>query len=441
MTRIVVLGAGMVAKPMVDYFLDRCNYRVLIATRTVSKADKIINGRPGGRSMSWTIDQTDVLEEIVRDVDLVVSLLPPTMHVPVAQACLRHRINMVTASYISPEMEALDEQAKEKGIIILNEIGEDPGMDHMGAKKMIDEVHSEGGRVLSLTSYAGGLPSFASNRNPFGYKFSWSPRGMLMAARTPAAYLENGKRVDVSEEDLFNHHWLVDLEGIGTFETYPNRDSTRYRTHFQLDEDVSLYRGLLRFIGWCNTLQSLKRLSLLDDRDERDLSNRTYAQFIAELISADSYDGIEEKVAKYLGVAVKDDAVKRLKWLGLFEEENIPLEKGTNEDVIVDLMLRRMTYSSDERDMIIVHDEIIAKFPDRKEKRISSMVVEGDPHGDSAMSKAVSFPAAIASRLILEGAITVKGVQMPTLPEIYKPVLEELSEFGFSFKHSTIEMD
>ena len=264
---------------------------------------------------------------------------------------------------------------------------------------------------------------------------------MLMAARTPAAYLENGKRVDVSEEDLFNHHWLVDLEGIGTFETYPNRDSTRYRTHFQLDEDVSLYRGLLRFIGWCNTLQSLKRLSLLDDRDERDLSNRTYAQFIAELISADSYDGIEEKVAKYLGVAVKDDAVKRLKWLGLFEEENIPLEKGTNEDVIVDLMLRRMTYSSDERDMIIVHDEIIAKFPDRKEKRISSMVVEGDPHGDSAMSKAVSFPAAIASRLILEGAITVKGVQMPTLPEIYKPVLEELSEFGFSFKHSTIEMD
>ena len=441
MTRIVVLGAGMVAKPMVDYFLDRCNYRVLIATRTVSKADKIINGRPGGRSMSWTIDQTDVLEEIVRDVDLVVSLLPPTMHVTVAQACLKHRINMVTTSYISPEMAALDEQAKENGIIILNEIGEDPGMDLMIAKKMIDEVHSEGGRVLSLTSYGAGLPSFASNRNPFGYKFSWSPRGMLMAARTPAAYLENGKRVDVPAEDLFNHHWLVDLEGIGTFETYPNRDSTRNRTHFQLDEDVSLYRGLLRFIGWCNTLQSLKRLSLLDDLDERDLSNRTYAQFIAELISADSYDGIEEKVAKYLGVAVKDDAVKRLKWLGLFEEENIPLEKGTNEDVIVDLMLRRMTYSSDERDMIIVHDEIIAKFPDRKEKRISSMVVEGDPHGDSAMSKAVSFPVAIASRLILEDAITVKGVQMPTLPEIYKPVLEELSEFGFSFKHSTIEMD
>ena len=264
---------------------------------------------------------------------------------------------------------------------------------------------------------------------------------MLMAARTHAAYLENGKRVDVPEDDLFNHHWLVDVEGIGTFETYPNRNSTRYRTHFQLDEDVSLYRGLLRFIGWCNTMQSLKRLNLLDDSDERDLSNKTYAQFIAYLIGADRYDSIEEKVAEYLGVAVKDDVVKRLKWLGLFEDKNIPLEKGSNVDVLVDLMLRKMTYSSDEKDMIIVHDEIIAQFPDRKEKRLSSMLVEGDLHGDSAMSKAVSLPAAIASRLILEGAITVKGVHIPTLPEIYKPVLEELGEFGLVFKHSTIEMD
>jgi saccharopine dehydrogenase-like NADP-dependent oxidoreductase len=440
MKKIAVLGAGLIAKPLVDYFLDRCHYHVIMATRTVLKADKIIDGRPEGKTVSWTTDQTEVLDRLVSEVDLVVSLLPPTMHIPVAQACLKHRKNMVTTSYISPEMVALDQKAKEKGIIILNEIGEDPGIDHMGAKKMIDEIHSEGGRVLGLKSYGAGLPSFTSNRNPFGYKFSWSPKGVMMAARTPAAYLKNGNRVDVPADDLFNHHWLVDVEGIGTFETYPNRDSTRYRTYFQLDEDVSLYRGLLRFIGWCNTMQSMKRLNLLDDSDEMDLSNKTYAQFISNLIGADSNEGLDEKVAGYLGVEVKDDAIKRLKWLGLFEEKNIPLEKGTNVDVLVDLMLKKMVYSSDEKDMIIVHDEIIAQFQDRIEKRLSSMLVEGDLHGDSAMSRAVSLPAAIASKLILEGKISAKGVQMPTLSEIYKPVLKELSEFGLAFKHRTVEM-
>jgi len=262
--QVAVLGAGLVSKPLVDYLLDRAGYRVLMATRTVARAEAIIAGRSNGRVLAWTMDGREALEGIVEEADLVVSIIPPSMHVPVAEACLRHGKPLVTTSYVSPEMQALDEQAKRNGVLLLNEIGEDPGIDHMGAKRMIDELVRKGGRVRSLTSYGAGLPSFDSNRNPMGYKFSWSPRGVMLAGQTAAAYLKNGEVVEVPGGELFDHHWLVDLEGLGSFETYPNRNSLRYLPHFGLDENASLYRGLLRFVGWCSTMRSLIALNLLD---------------------------------------------------------------------------------------------------------------------------------------------------------------------------------
>jgi saccharopine dehydrogenase-like NADP-dependent oxidoreductase len=254
----------------------------------------------------------------VNDADIVISMISPTLHIPVAKACLKYKKNMVTTSYLNPEMLALDKDAKEQNIIILNEIGEDPGIDHMGAQNMIDEIKNEGGQVVSLTSYGAGLPSFEHNRNPFGYKFSWSPKGVLMAARTPAAYLKDGKRIDVPAEHLFDHHWLVDIEGLGTFETYPNRDNTHYREYFGLEEHVSLYRGLLRFMGWCNTISHLKKLHLLDDDTQKTFENTIYREFTASLI-------------------------------GNVTSSDVALETAT--------------------------------FRDRHEKRISTMMVEGLPNG------------------------------------------------------------
>ncbi|MCH8318272.1 MAG: saccharopine dehydrogenase NADP-binding domain-containing protein [Bacteroidetes bacterium] len=438
MKKVLILGAGMVTKPMVDYFLDRCKYHVVIATRTISKAEQIINGRSNAKAISWTTDDRTLLDKLVVDADIVISMLPPTQHIPVAKACIKYKKNMVTTSYLNPGMLALDKEAKEQNIIILNEIGEDPGIDHMGAKRMIDEVKDEGGRVVSLTSYGAGLPSFEYNRNPFGYKFSWSPKGVLMAARTPAAYLKEGKRIDVPAELLFDHHWLIDIEGLGTFETYPNRDSTGYRAYYELDENVSLYRGLLRFTGWCNTLGKLKKLNLLDDDTEQVFENKTYREFTASLTG----NGFEAGgIAKFLSIEENDDIIKRLKWLGLLDDKKITLNKGTNADLLVDLMLKKMSYQLHEKDMIIIHDEIVAKFEERYEKRMSTMRVEGIPGGDSAMSRAVSLPAAIASKLILENKIASKGVHIPVLPEIYNPVLDELEVFGYKFKHTKIKMD
>ena len=438
MKQVAILGAGLVVKPLADYLLDRAGYRVLMATRTVARAEVIIAGHSNGRALAWTTEDLEGLEGIVRESDLVVSMIPPTLHIPVAEACLRNGKPLVTTSYISPQMQALDEQAKKNGVLLLNEIGEDPGMDHMGAKQMIDEVVRKGGRVRSLTSYGAGLPSFESNRNPMGYKFSWSPRGVMMAAQTAAAYLKNGEVVEVPAAELFDHHWLVDIEGLGSFETYPNRSSLRYLSHFGLDGKASLYRGLLRFVGWCSTMKSLIALNLLDSTKDRDFAGLSYREFTASVMGKPRGD--REDVAAFLGLSLKSDTMERLGWLGLFDESPLALARGANVDVIIDLMVKKMSYSPGEKDMIIVHDEIEVEFPGRQEKHLSTMMVEGVPHGDSAMSRAVSLPAAIASRLILEGKIDLNGVQMPMLTEIYEPVLKELEEHTFTFRHQLFEL-
>lgn len=436
MKKIAVLGAGFVTKPAVDYFLDTCGYEVTLTSINIDEAKKLINNRPYGKAVCWTIDRLDLLDKIVSEADLVLSMIPPLMHIPVAKACLKYKKNMVTASYISPEMENLNSKAQERGILILNEIGEDPGLDNMGAKLMIDEIKDEKGKVTSLKSYGAGLPSFEHNNNPFGYKFSWSPMGVMLAAKTPAVYLENGKKVDVPAAELFNDRPQVDLEGIGNFETYPNRDCRGYVEQFGLDDDISLYRGVLRYPGWCTTMKALIALDFLDNIQEKKLNDITYAQFTASLIGSDTGENVLNKTVEFLKMKKDSKPIKNFKWLGLFEDNRITMSKGTNAEVLVDLMLKKMSYRPYEKDMVIVANEIIAQFPNHKEKRTSAMLIEGIPGGDSAMSRAVSLPAAIACKLILNGDIKVKGVQRPLSSEIYIPVLKEMAEFGIHFKRT-----
>ena len=436
MKKVAILGAGYVTEPLAHYLMDDCAYDVVIATRTVSKAEKIIGERKNARAMAWVATQHDELDQLVQEVDLVVSMIPPTMHIPVAEACLRHRSHLVTSSYISPQMQALDAEAKERGVVLMNEVGEDPGLDHMGAKSMIDKARAEGGKVTALASYGAGLPSFEHNRNALNYKFSWSPRGVLMAAQSSAAYIAKGKVIEVPARDLFDHHWLVDIEGLGTFETYPNRSCLRYLPHFDLEENASLYRGLLRFVGWCNFMKSLIALNYLDGDNNHDLSGMTFREFTARLMRKP--DAGTESLAAFLEVPEKSDEIKRLKWLGILDDRAIPLQRGSNVDVIIELMLARLSYLPGETDMIIIHDEIVVEFGDRKERRLSTLHMEGDPNGSSAMSRAVSLPAAMATRLILEGKINLPGVQMPLRSEIYEPILESLGPLGFKFRHQTI---
>jgi len=441
MKRVAVLGAGFVAKPAVDYFIDRCGYDVLVTSLKKSEAEKVIGGRAAGRAFALSIDQSERLDWLVGDVDLVMSMIPPSMHMPVARSCLKHQKHMVTTSYISPEMEALDPFCRERGIIILNEIGEDPGLDNMGSKRLIDQVRQNGGNVTGVVSYGAGLPAFEHNTNPMGYKFSWSPKGMILAATAPAAYLEGGKVVQVPASELFDHHRIVEIPGVGSFETYPNRDCTKYLESFGLTGDVSFFRGILRNIGWCDTMKALSALRFFDTTGKNDFAGTTHAAFTAKQIGADSVENIRRKTARFFNTGENADLIRKLEWLGFFEDRKIDRIRGTNADILVDMMSRKMSYAPLERDMVLIHNEITAEFSNHNEKRVSTLLVKGEPGGNSAMSRAVSLPAAIASKLILEDKIKTTGVKRPTLPGIYQPVLEGMTGFGYRFNEKTILTD
>jgi saccharopine dehydrogenase-like NADP-dependent oxidoreductase len=351
--KVLILGAGYVTKPMIDYFINVCHYHLTIATRTVSKAQRLFEGHENGEAVPWTIDDHEMLETLVRQSDLVVSMIPPALHLPVAKACLKYRKSLVTTSYISPELQSLDGEAKEKGLVFLNEIGEDPGIDHMTTMKSIDEVRFHGGRIFKVISFGAGLPSYVSNTNPMVYKFSWSPKGVMLSAHTPGKYLNNGKVVDVPGDKLFEHYWLVDIDDIGTFETYPNRDSLLYIDPYGLEtEGLTLYRGLLRFSGYCNNMRCMLELGLLDSREDKDFSDITYRQYLAELLGCSDNDDLELALSKKLKVNINSDIIKRLKWLGLFSNGQISPLNRSNVDVTVELMLRRMSYQPHEKDMI-----------------------------------------------------------------------------------------
>ncbi|MFQ5790197.1 MAG: saccharopine dehydrogenase C-terminal domain-containing protein [Acidobacteriota bacterium] len=439
--KVLTLGAGRVAKPLVDYFIDTCGFQVTVADMVVSRAEKLVAGRSLGRAVSWSSHQEERLDELAREHDIVVALIPSTVHVPVARSCLRERKNMVTAAYETAPIRALDTEARERGILIFNEIGEDPGLDHLGTQMIVDAIRSEGGRVTSLRSFGAGIPSFRSNNNPMGYKFSWDPRGLFRSALKPARYFEDGTPVEVPGGEIFARHWLLDIEDLGTFEVYPNRDCSRYLEAFGLDEKATFYRGLLRYSGYCNNMRNLIALGLLDSQEELDLGGQTYRQFMAFLVgSADATD-VEGEVARYLSVDTNADIINRLRWLGLFDDRPLAVEKGSRLDVLLDVMLEKMSYRPHETDMIIVHLEAVAGFADRREKRTATLVLEGIPDGESAMSRAVGLTTAVTTRLILEGRIKATGVKMPpTVPGLYKPVLDELAGYGLEFERRRVPL-
>lgn len=440
MKKIAIVGAGAMVKPLADYFIDTCGYEIIILARSINKAETIIADRNLGTVVQWLDNDINVIDEVLEKVDLVVSMVPKPVHILVAEACLRKGVNMVTTAYEIPELLLLDKEAKEKGVLILNELGEVPGLDHFGTQMVLDEVREDGGRVISLNSYGSGLPSFEDNNNPMGYKFSWDPNTVFVAAKTAAAYLKEGKRIEVSGNKLFEHFWYVDIDGLGTFESYPNKDVQKYVLPFGLDENVSFYRGLLRYSGYCNNLKNMSDMGLLENISRNNFSETTYREFTSQLIGAESTIGLEEKVENFFDIEHNSDIIHRLKWLGFFEDKQIKIDEGTNLDILLDLMLGKMAYQPHEKDMIILHIDVLAEFPDgHREKRLATMVKKGIPNGDSAMSRAVALPAAISSKLIVEGKIKAAGLRMPpNLPELYKPVLKEMKNFGFEFKQKTL---
>jgi saccharopine dehydrogenase (NADP+, L-glutamate forming) len=395
MNKVLILGAGLVTRPHVVYLLNVPELEVTVASRTVSKAEALVDGHPRGKAIALNVKDDAALESLIRETDLAVSMLPYIYHPKVAALCVKHKKHMVTTSYVKDEMRALDGAAREAGVILLNEIGVDPGIDHMSAMKVIHGVEAAGGRIASFVSWCGGLPAPEANDNPFGYKFSWSPKGVLLAGRNPARFQKDGQVVEIPGGELFDHYWPVHIPGLGEFEGYPNRDSLPYADVYDIEPDEWMFRGTLRNVGWCATLKKISDVGLLEET-ALEPRPRTYRELLARLLGVGAEIDLRQHLAERWGLDRDAKPLADVEWLGLFADE-------------------------------------AAEYPDRREAITATMIDYGIPYGDSSMSRTVGLPAAIAARMILQGEISgPTGVQVPVIPEIYEPVLAELENVGIS---------
>jgi saccharopine dehydrogenase (NADP+, L-glutamate forming) len=435
MKKVLVLGAGLVARPLVQYLLALEDFSVVVADVEFARAEKLVAGHPRGRAENLDISKREALSAAIGRADLVVSMVPYTFHPLVAELAIAQGKHVVTASYVSPAMREFDAAARAKGVILLNELGLDPGIDHMEAMRVIHEVHDSGGRVAGFTSWCGGLPAPEANTNPFGYKFSWSPRGVLLASKNSAKYLKDGRVVSIPAADLFASPQIIPIPGLGEFEGYPNRDSVPYRETYGIPEALTVFRGTLRYAGWCETLRKMVQLGLLDDAPKDRSGAASFLDLMKELTQTGPGADVRAAVAAKLELASGSAILDRMDWLGLFEATPLPLANGSALDNLSALMVEKLKYEAGERDMIVLqHEFLVTTASGRNERIVSTLVDYGVPGGDSSMSRTVGLPAAIGARLVLEGKIAVTGVQVPVRPEIYEPILQELEAYGVRFR-------
>ncbi len=430
MKKILILGSGLVAKPIIQYLLSK-NYQLTVASNTPDRSDRMIAGNTNGISRFWEAGDEDSLRLMIADHDITVSLLPYVFHVMVARHCVALKKNMVTTSYVKPEMYELDVAAKEAGIILLNEMGLDPGIDHMSAMRIIDHIHEREGAVLEFYSICGALPAPEAAGNPFRYKFSWSPKGVVLAGNNDAVYLHHGKVVELPTRELFKNPFCVNFPEVGELEVYPNRDSLAYKTIYGIPEAQTMFRGTFRYKGWCETLDAIKRLNLISP-EKYDMTGMTYAEMVkTQMGQPVSTSTLRSQVAGFLGISESSHAIEAIGWLGLFENTAMNRTVDSTFEVTSDLMIEKMNLGETERDMVAMQHIFLAAFSDgRKEVIRSRMLDFGTLATDTSIARTVALPAAIGVEMILDGQINVKGVHIPVIPAIYHPVLDQLEKLG-----------
>jgi saccharopine dehydrogenase (NADP+, L-glutamate forming) len=428
MKKVLILGAGMVSKPMFEYLLQK-DIQITVASNTPENSEKVIGDNPLGKSIYLDIvEDKELMEKLISEHDLTVSLLPYAFHVEVAKLCIKHKKNMVTTSYVKPEMHELDQQAKDAGIIILNELGVDPGVDHMSAMRIIDHIHDKGGKVEEFYSITGAIVAPEVEKNPFNYKFTWAPKGVVMAGNNDAKFLWKGKEKYVPTEDLFKDPFSINFPDVGKLFVYPNRDSLPYIDLYGIPEAKSIFRGTFRYDRWCENLDAMKKCDLLS-YDKMNLSGKSYADLLAVKIGADNSEDIRNKTANFLNISAENRILDAFEWVGLFSNEKIGKEEDSPFEVVSDIMIAKMIVGETERDMVAMQHTFLASCPDGKREVIKSSLLDfGSLQTDTSIARTVALPAAVGVRMILEGKIVVKGVHIPVLPNIYNPILDALEE-------------
>lgn len=441
MQTILILGAGLSSGSLIQYFLDQSDrgWKVRVGDLNPELANNRIGEHPSGEAFCFDVFDSKQRENEIGKADIVISLLPARMHYLVAETCVEYGKNMVTASYLSPAIKALDEAARKKGITLMNECGVDPGIDHMSAMQMIDRIRDEGGRLMAFESSTGGLVAPGYDNNPWQYKFTWNPRNVVLAGSEGARFLHNGKFKYIPHHKVFRRIETINVPELGAFEVYGNRDSLTYRETYGLHNLETMFRGTIRRPGFCEAWDIFVQLGATDDSYVmEDSANMTHREFINSFMKYRIDIPVETKLALYLGVDEESEMMNRLRWLGIFENTTIGIAGLSPARILQKILEEKWKLDPDDKDMIVMQHQFDFMLNDKHIKRYATLAFIGKNTIETAMSLTVGLPLAMVAKRILTGQFNEPGVQLPISPNIYKPVLKELEEYGIRFTEEEV---
>ena len=440
MKQILVIGAGRSSSSLIRYLLnasEQYDWHITVADRDLEMAKRKINGSDRGSAIVFEADNTERRRELVASSDLVISMLPAFLHIDVAKDAVELGVNLITPSYVSKEMRELHDAAESNGVLLLNEMGVDPGIDHMSAMRVIHEIQREGGKLIRFESFTGGLIAPESDNNPWHYKFTWNPRNVILAGMGGTAqYIQNNRLKYIPSFKIFERFKEIEIKGHGSFEGYPNRDSLSYRKVYGLEDVPTIYRGTLRGAGFCNAWNVFVQLGMTTEDFEVECKNMSYRDFINSFLMYDEELTVEQKLKKFHDL--EDEVFDMIEWTGIFDDTPIGLDSATPAFILQRLLESKWALEEDDKDMIVMWHRFDYEKNGESHEIHSSMVTIGEDQTYTAMSETVGLPVGIAAKMILNGELTLSGVQMPILPEVYNPILDELSSYGIKFDEEEI---
>ena len=441
MKNILVIGAGRSTVSLIGYLLENAtnfNWQITVADMNLDLAKSKTLGHPNAQAIQLDIDNDQQRLAEIKKADFVISMLPAFMHLSVIKDCVAAGKHVATASYVSAEMMAFDEEAKRKNILLLNECGLDPGIDHASAMKVIDEIQAQGGEITSFKSYCGGLVAPESNDNPWGYKFSWNPRNVVVAGQATAQYLENGEIKYIPYNRIFTQIDTIEVDG-SNYDAYANRDSLSYIHPYKLDTAKTILRGTLRQIAYCKAWNVFVKVGLTDDTFIiKDTNKKTYTQLLQSFLP-NKTSSVKQNLIDFMGVEADAEAIDMIAWLGFFDDVKIEFPQGTPAQLLQNLLEKKWLLKPNDKDLVVMQHQFeidTSKNTKLPKKIISSLVVTGTDQNHTAMAKTVGLPLAICVKNFLTGKFNLTGVQIPIHKEIYEPLLQELEQHGISFKET-----
>ncbi|MBZ9777510.1 saccharopine dehydrogenase NADP-binding domain-containing protein [Psychroflexus sp. CAK8W] len=447
MRSILIIGAGKSTSSLVRYLLnetDTHNFKLIIADKALESAQSLAGNHPNATGVELDIFNTEAREKAIKNSDIVISMLPARYHIEVAKDCVRFNKCMVTASYVSKEMEALDKEVKEKGLTFMNEIGVDPGVDHMSAMQVIDRIRKKGGKMLLFESFTGGLVAPESDDNLWNYKFTWNPRNVVVAGQGGAAeFIQEGQYKYIPYQRLFRRTEFLQIPKYGRFEGLANRNSLAYRSIYSLEDIPTLYRGTLRRVGFSKAWNVFVQLGMTDDTySMQNTEKMSYRSFVNSFLPYSPTDSVELKLRLSLKIDQDDLIWDKLVELDIFNsDKKIGIKDATPAQALQKILEEKWTLKPEDKDMIVMYHKFGFELEGKQKQIDSTMVSVGEDQTYTAMAKTVGLPVGIATLKILNGEITKPGVLRPIYPEIYNPILKSLEDYDIRFEESEREYE